>query len=75
MPLVVMITVEVPLPAGRDLLLENPCKVKRFLALAAKWPDWPAEASTEWGSEGEKGLVQRRRGRKGLVRFAILVPI
>lgn len=35
------------LPAGRDLLFESPCKVKRFLALAAEWPDWLAEASAE----------------------------
>lgn len=27
------------LPAGRDLRLERPCRVKRFLALAAEWPD------------------------------------
>lgn len=27
------------LPAGRDLRLERPCSVKRFLALAAEWPD------------------------------------
>lgn len=47
------------LPAGRDLRLERPCRVKRFLALAAKWPDWPDEASAE-GEEGEED----RRGEK-----------
>lgn len=32
------------LPAGRDLLFDSPCKVKRFLALAA---DWLIEVSAE----------------------------
>lgn len=27
------------LPAGRDLRLERPCRVKRFLALVAEWSD------------------------------------
>lgn len=57
MPVMVMITMKaarmsaciVPLPAWRDLLLESPCKVKRFLALAAE-----AEASTEWESGREQ---------------------
>ena len=42
------------LPAGRDLLFERPCKVKRFLALAAEWPDWPVEASAERESKREQ---------------------
>lgn len=58
------------LPAGRDLLLESPCKVKRFRALAAEWPDWLAEASTGWGSQREQGLVQQgqRKRRKKTIR-------
>lgn len=52
------------LPAGRDLLLERPCKVKRFLALAAEWPDWPAEASAERESKMEQGLVSSAVGKK-----------
>lgn len=54
----------IALPAGRDLLLESPCNVKRFLALAAEWPDWPAEASAEWESERVQGLVQRGKMKK-----------
>lgn len=42
------------LPAGRDLLLESPCKVKRFRALAAEWPDWLAEVSTERAAKREE---------------------
>lgn len=52
------------LPAGRDLLLERPCKVKRFLALAAECPDWPAEASTEWGGKREQELVRQGKKKK-----------
>lgn len=52
------------LPDGRDLLFESPCKVKRFLALAAEWPDWLAEASAEWGSQREQGLVQQGQRKK-----------
>lgn len=53
------------LPAGRDLLFERPCRVKRFLALAAEEPDWFAEASAEVGRHEETGRrkqeVERRK--------------
>lgn len=51
------------LPAGRDLRLERPCRVKRFLALAAKWPDWPDKASAE-EEEEEKSSKLAAAGRK-----------
>lgn len=59
------------LPAGRDLRFESPCKVKRFLALAAEWPVWPAEASAEMearGGEAVSNSRHRRRRRKNKER-------
>lgn len=57
------------LPAGRDLLFERPCRVKRFLALAAEEPDWFAEASAEVGRHEETGsrkeVVERRKQEVG----------
>lgn len=38
--------------------------MKRFLALAAEWPDWPAEASAERESKMEQGLVSSAAGKK-----------
>lgn len=54
------------LPAGRDLLLESPCNVKRFLALAAEWPDWLLGASAEWESKKEEELVEQRKMKKSM---------
>lgn len=57
------------LPAGRDLRFESPCKVKRFLALAAEWPVWPAVASAEMEARGGEAVsssrCRRRRRRRG----------
>lgn len=47
------------LPAGRDLLFASPCRVKRFLALAAEEPDWFAEASAEVWEQEEAGVSQK----------------
>lgn len=44
------------LPAGRDLLFESPCKLKRFLALAAEEPAGFAEASAEVRKQEEAGV-------------------
>lgn len=51
------------LPAGRDLLLESPCKLKCFLALAA---ERPAEASTDW-----KGGGVSRISRKLVILYVV----
>jgi hypothetical protein len=51
------------LPEGRDLLLERPCKVKRFLARAALWSGLlVAEASAREG-KGEENNKGESRSR------------
>lgn len=55
------------LPAGRDLRFESPCKVKRFLALAAEEPDWLAEASAEVWKREEAGVSAAARRREAIV--------
>lgn len=53
------------LPAGRDLRFASPCRVKRFLALAAEEPDWFAEASAEVWKQEEAGISAAARRTRG----------
>lgn len=54
-----------PLPAGRDLRFDRPCKVKRFLARADRSEPRLAEASAIRG--GEERTAVKEAGRKGEV--------
>ncbi len=52
----------VPLPAGRDLRFDRPCKVKRFLARADRSEPRLAEASARRGEEDRAAV--KAAGRK-----------
>lgn len=52
---------DVLLPAGRDLRLDRPCKLKRFRALAA---DWLTEASAD-ERQDEPGVSTVSREKAG----------
>ncbi len=52
----------VPLPAGRDLRFDRPCKVKRFLARAERSEPRLAEASARRGEEDRAAV--KAAGRK-----------